>query len=176
MKFAIDFDNTIVESDTAYDDLVTPLRFKHGAKEGILALKRAGHTLILWSTRANLSLRDDWQHNPLWANDPNFDVEGWEASRALNQARFQQMVDFVEKELPGVFSIDYGNQGKVSADVYLDDKAMKMNGGYLGATWDVVKKWYGESNEQDDPSAKLRVSDGQKRAAVPRRSRIPTGR
>lgn len=177
MRFAIDFDGTIVEDDQPYDDLVTPLRFKQGAKEALLALKQAGHMLILWSRRASPDLRWDWRHNPLWAKDPDFDVENWEANRELNQARFRQMLDFVELELPGVFVVDYGTSGKVQADVYLDDRALKMGGGYLGATWDVVRKWYGEKpNVQDDPSPKLRVSNGKKRAAVPRRSRVPTRR
>lgn len=181
MRIAVDFDGTIVDESTAYDDLTTPLQFLPGAKQALLSMRDAGHVLILWSCRSNLALRDDWQHNPHWANDPKFDLARWEQMHPVHVARWQQMLDFVQRELPGVFTfIDYGNQGKVSADLYLDDRALKLGGGYLGTTWDVIERWYGSGSEtpseSDDSSSQLRVSDGQDAGAVPRRSRLPAGR
>lgn len=176
MRIAVDFDGTIVEQAHAYDDLTTPLEFCRGAKEALLELHAGGHVLILWSCRSNLSIRDDFQHNPRWANDPDFDVEKWRENLALNQARFQQMLDFVAAELPGVFDyIDYGNQGKVSADLYLDDRALKLGGGYLGATWEVVGRWYGGSKKPsaDDSPQVVRGKHGQDAGTVPRGSRLP---
>ncbi len=143
MKIALDFDGTVVDDVHEYDDLDTPLEFLPGAEEAILSLVRAQHILILYSGRANLSLRWDPQHNPLNAMNPSFDLEVWKKNQPLNQARFQQMLDFVAERLPGVFVppngfIDFGNQGKVSADIYIDDRA----GGR--PDWDQIRVSYGE--------------------------------
>ena len=140
MRIALDFDGTIVNDEHAYDDLETPLEFLPGEFEAISALKAAGHILILWSGRSNTALRWDWQHNPLWAMNPAFDVEKWEANKIVNQKRFQQMLDFVEENLPDVFTyVDFGNQGKVSADLYIDDRT-----GNGRPDWDWIRTAYGE--------------------------------
>jgi hypothetical protein len=145
MKIAVDFDGTIVSQDRPYEDVETPLEFLPGAKEALIALKRAGHILILYSSRANLALRDDWHHDPLYAlGVVPFNEGFWRRNLPINQARFEQMVKFVEKELPGVFSaIDYGNQGKVSADLYIDDRALRVGRGPGAVTWDWISQTYG---------------------------------
>lgn len=142
MIIAIDFDGTIIDDTHQYDDLATPLKFLPGALRALHALRRAGHTLILYSGRANRALREDWRLNPLWLSHAvPFDVDRWARNLPLNRARYKQMVDFVETELPGVFSaIDDGHQGKVSADLYIDDRALK----YGPNNWGAIAEAYGE--------------------------------
>lgn len=142
MLIAVDFDGCLVEDDRDYEDLVTPLELKPGAREALYAMRRAGHTLILCSSRSNLALRQDWRLNPLWrlAIVP-FSLHRWEQSLQTNQRRFEQMVTFVNASLPDVFAcIDDGTQGKVSADLYIDDKALRY--GEL-LTWEEIGHSYG---------------------------------
>lgn len=147
MKIAIDFDGTIVDDSHAYDDLKAELQFLPQAREALFELKNAGHILILWSGRSNLALRDDWRHNPLWAlGKVPFNEEAWEGSKELNQARFEQMLKFVEEQLPGIFDcIDYGNQGKPSADLFIDDRALRLGGGMASVDWGYIRGVYGAS-------------------------------
>lgn len=146
MKIAVDFDGTIVKQDRPYDDLESPLEFlSPDVPEQLLALKRAGNILILWSGRANLSLRKDWKLDPLKqliaarAGDKR---PRWEDSYELNERRFQQMLDFVDQHLPRIFDvIDDGYQGKVSADVYFDDRAERSG---TQDAWHELVLLYGE--------------------------------
>lgn len=144
MQVVVDFDGTVVNDDHSYDDLTTPLMIKYGAKEALESLARAGHTLILFSGRANKALRLDWRLNPLWRNGlVPFDVERWERQRALNQARYEQMLAFVDLNLPGVFAyVDDGEQGKVSGDLYIDDRAVRF--GPMAMNWVTIAATYGE--------------------------------
>lgn len=150
MIVAVDFDGTVVGQDHPYDDLDTPLRLLPGAREALRSLKAAGHVLVLCSARSNLALRKDWRLNPLWRTGAVlFDPVRWEMHRALNEARYLQMIDFVEGELPGVFdAIDDGSCGKFAAGVYIDDKALRLGPG--GITWPTVAELLGEDEEQDD--------------------------
>lgn len=126
MLIAVDFDGTIVQEDYAFDDVTTPLTFIPGAKAGLIALKDAGHLLILWSTRANLALRHNWKLNPMWRQGIlPLDEARWKRNQPLHEARYQQMLEFIAKELPRVFdAVDDGTQGKpTGVVVFLDDKA-----------------------------------------------------
>jgi hypothetical protein len=123
LRIAVDFDGTIVSQDRAYFDLLTPLCFLDDAEYGLRALRKYGHELILWSARSNLALRRSYtlhpgfreQGCPLWLTNPIMH---------LNEQRYQQMVKFVNDELPGIFSyIDDGMQGKVLADLFIEDRA-----------------------------------------------------
>lgn len=147
MILAIDFDGTIVDDRHAYGDLDAPLRFVHGAREALEALKRAGHVLLLYSARANRALLDDPERDPLVrAGVRRVDRKRWEKQRPVHVARFSQMVAFVAKELPGIFAaIDDGMQGKPAADLFIDDKALRLGRGALGASWAEVARMYGES-------------------------------
>ena len=143
MRFAIDFDGTIVEQNTAYDDVVTPLKFVPGAKETLLALRDAGHSLLLWSARASRALREDQMLDPLVKAgvEPARDPAGWEADRKLNEARYQQMLAFVEAELPGVFhAIDDGTASKPSVDMFVDDRAFGWRG---PSSWGEIRLRFG---------------------------------
>jgi hypothetical protein len=139
--WAIDFDGVVVvEEGRAYDDVTTPLELMPGCREALLALKRAGHLLVLFSGRSNRARMYMPDFDPLVATGhvaPHHSPE-------LHAARFKQMLEFVERELPGVFdAVDDGRQGKPVANVYLDDSAISF-GGPNGVTWGDIADLYGE--------------------------------
>jgi hypothetical protein len=143
---AVDYDGTVVEQDgRRYADLETPPRLMPGAREGLMALKRAGHTLVLWSARANRALL----FNPLLAplvrsGSQRVNQRGWELARRVHVERYRQMVEFVERELPGVFdAVDDGSCGKLEADLYLDDRAVRFGRGAGALTWPELAREYG---------------------------------
>lgn len=139
MIIAIDFDHTLVE-DAPYDASTT-LKLKPRAREAVTALKRAGHILVLWSGRTNRSLMYLAEFNPLVRNGVVGDANTDE-TRELHAARYRQMLEFIELELPGVFdAIDDGRQGKVEADMYIDDRALSFG---PGASWRDIELLYGE--------------------------------
>jgi hypothetical protein len=142
MIISIDFDGTLVSDDRKYEDVETPLTLLTGARAAVYAMRRAGHTLILASSRSNRALREDWQLNPLWKMGLTpFSQELWERSLLTNQKRYEQMVAFVSATLPDVFAcIDDGHQGKVSADVYIDDRALRFG---EQVSWDSLESAYG---------------------------------
>lgn len=141
MIIAIDFDGTVVEQpmDPCSPDEELCLRPK--ARAGLLALKDAGHTLVLHSARSNMALRLDWKLNPLWADGVVlFDPDRWAVERDFWEASHRRMEAFVDQQLPGVFdAVDQGMQGKPVADLYLDDRALRMGWG----SWDLVAEKYG---------------------------------
>lgn len=147
MILAIDFDNTlVVQHGRPYDDVTSPFVFMPGAKEALASLKRAGHQVIVWSGRSSLALRQNVLLDPLvraGKKQPQTG-EGLKKNYALNQARFDQMVSFCETELKGLIdAIDDGTCGKVTADIYLDDRAMRLNRGLNAWTWFEIAKLYG---------------------------------
>lgn len=124
MIIAVDFDGTIVSDDSAFDDLKTPLRFLTGAKAGLLRMRSAGHTLILFSARANPWLFVDPKLDPLaMAGLRKIDEARWKRSQPLHKARYDQMLEFVKRELPGVFALVWQHQGKPPVDVFIDDRS-----------------------------------------------------
>jgi hypothetical protein len=100
----------------------------------------------LYSARANRALREDPNLDPLVrAGVRKVHQKTWDADRTLNQARYQHMIDVVTKELPSVFdAIDDGMVGKVTADIFIDDKALRLGGGPLTVSWDTISRIYGE--------------------------------
>ncbi len=146
MLICVDFDDTVVsQRGRDYADVTTPLQFMPGARQGLLSLKAAGHTLVLYSGRANRSLRVDPNLDPLVrVGLKRVNMARWEENRVANQARFDQMIAFVDAELPGVFAaVDDGVQGKPSADMYIDDKALRLGYGTTGLGWTDVSSIYG---------------------------------
>lgn len=146
MIIAIDFDGTIVDQDHPYSDLKTPLRFVPHAREGLLALKRAGHTLVLWSARAAARLIEDPEADILVRSGVRkLDRKRWTASHAINVGRYHQMLDFVFAELPDVFdAIDDGKGGKPEADLFVDDKALRVGYGTTAVGWYQLAVMYGD--------------------------------
>ena len=146
MLVCVDFDGTIVRQDRPYEDTTTPLAFLPGAREGLLALKRAGHTLILWSARTNRALLYTPDHDPLvraGVRKPN--LARWEKERPIHWARYFQMRAFVETQLPGVFAvIDDGIQGKPGVDLFIDDRALRYGFGHDAVGWQGIALLYGQ--------------------------------
>ena len=143
MIIAVDFDGTVVGDTHAYDDLNTPLRFVPGARSALFKMKAAGHTLILFSGRANPWLLRNPEMDPLvMAGLRKVNDERWVKNRTLNQARYVQMITFVKRELSGVFSLIWEHQGKPSADVFIDDRAapFRIDG------WSGVAHLYGQDS------------------------------
>ena len=148
MIIAIDFDGTLVERQNLYSD--KPLVLIPGVKDALYSLKRAGHTLILSSCRANLSRRRDWRLDPLWVQDPHFNVAQWSRNRSIHEERWAQMLNFVCTELKGVFdAIDSGVQGKPYAHLYIDDSSVKhhAHGVFNSMDWDQIAESYGEQGD-----------------------------
>lgn len=147
MRIAIDFDGTIVQQNREYADVMSPLQFMPGAEAGLRALKKAGHELILWSARANLALCGSWWLNPAFPTRPE-----WLTDKTIqtNSARRRQMHEFVKTHLPEVFSfIDEGRQGKVLADLFIDDRNFPLT----GVDWDAVVAQFGGDASSLDPSS-----------------------
>ena len=155
MKFAIDFDGVVAEQDRPYDDVTTPLKFVPGAREGLQALRRAGHLLVLWSGRASRALLADPELDPLvQAGAVRSNREAWLSSRAVHLARYEQMIRFVEEELPEIFdAVDDGTAGKPLVDVILDDKAMKFGRSSGGLGWSTIAQFYGERSSPVEEAA-----------------------
>ena len=141
MIICIDFDGTVVLQDRPWGNLEGELTFIDGAKEALESLKRAGHTLILYSGRANQANRIDWHKNPGYVNGTiPFDVKAWEKAKPIHEELYKEMLDFVAKELPGVFAyIDSGEQGKPSCDLFIDDKNVEFHG-----DWQEIAFQYGD--------------------------------
>ncbi len=144
MIIACDFDGTLVSSDREYTDVETPLEFLHGAKEGLQSLKAADHVIVIYSARANRALRIDPNLDPLVrAGLRRLDHEWWESNKDLNEARYQQMVEFCKTALDGIVDVvDDGQQGKPCAGLFIDDRAMRFRFG----DWLRISRMYGEKH------------------------------
>jgi hypothetical protein len=119
MIFLVEFDNTIIDSCRSYDDLDSAAQFLPYAKQALSYLKNKGHTLILFSARANKSRREVMSLDPLY--DDTCVITKWVELRPVYESRYQQMLAFVEQHLPGIFDhIDDGTQGKPIYDVSID--------------------------------------------------------
>jgi hypothetical protein len=143
MIFCLDFDGTLVEQGPY--DATTPLVLLPGAREALLSLKAADHLLVLWSARANLALREDPMLDPLVrAGAKRLNRAQWERSKEVHRARYQQMITFVDAELPGIFdAIDDGRAGKLEADLYVDNRALRYGFGLDAVGWSAIAARYG---------------------------------
>ena len=147
MLIAIDFDGTVVSmAGRSYSDVTSPLQFVPGARAGLASLRKAGHVLLLYSARANRALLEDPALDPMVRSGARkVHTKTWDTDRDLNRARYQQMIDFVERELPGVFAaIDDGRQGKPCADLFIDDRGMRYGNGPTALSWQGIGRIYGE--------------------------------
>jgi hypothetical protein len=138
----VDFDGTVVARDA-------PLRLLPGAKHALLTLKRAGHTLLLCSARSNRAQRFNPELDPLvraGVRSAPKDEESRQRSMQFHNHLHMQMVNFIARELPGVFdAIDDGEQGKPIADLYIDDRSMNPRAtGSAAAGWAMIAATYGE--------------------------------
>lgn len=145
MWIAIDFDGTIVMPVGDPEDPLAPVQLQEGVADGLISLKRAGHKLLLYSARANRALRIDPYLNPLIRNGAlELDLDKWQRNQPMFEARYQQMLDFVSKMLPGVFDgIDDGQQGKPNVDMFIDDKGRIFKVKNPAKAWKKIAKKYG---------------------------------
>lgn len=134
MLIAVDFDGVIVSKDRPFADTVSPLRLMPMAKEGLKALKAAGHTLLLYSARSNRALLYTPEWDPLVrAGKRRPSAAAWDEARALHWARYRQMLEFVSSQLDGLIdAVDDGLQGKPLADLFIDDRSMEFGVGANG--------------------------------------------
>jgi hypothetical protein len=145
---AVDFDGTIVRQEgRAYDDVTTPLEFLPGALEGLQALKRAGHKLILWSGRASPGLLEHPEKDILVrAGIKRVDMNTWARQHEVNVARWHQMCAFLAEHARDIFTaIDDGVGGKPGVDLFIDDKALHF-GAEMG--WGRIVHTLGERMEK----------------------------
>jgi hypothetical protein len=98
MRLAIDFDNVLfVHAFPAVGPLVP------GAAEYMQRLHDAGHELVIWSSRAS-------------QEDDDLQGEREEGLRAMKAALAQEHIPYDQ--------IDYGDKGKIRADIYVDDHGL----------------------------------------------------
>lgn len=143
LRIATEFDDVIVRKPLQFDDTITPLEFMPNAKDGLYALRRAGHVLLLYSVRANRANREDRLLDPLVLSGAvRVDPFVWEKNRPVYEARYQQMLTFVAENLSGVFAgIDDGRQGKPSVDLVIDQRSIGL---IPGLGWKRITHLYGE--------------------------------
>jgi hypothetical protein len=141
MLIAVDFDETIAREDPSTSEL----SLLSGAKEGLESLRRAGHTLILYSARSNPCLWEDWRMNPLWEKGvAPLDQAAWFAGAKAHRERRCAMIRFVRHALPGVFSLVYEGGGKpVGVDLFIDDRSVRTTGAF-GIDWSEIANVWGE--------------------------------
>ena len=141
MHIAVDFDDTLITSTASWETVFPPvLAWIPGAREGLLALQRAGHVLVLYSARANRASRFNPDLDPLL---PSMTDEQRRELQVRSEALYRQMVGFVAREVPGVFAyVDEGAQGKPRVDLFIDDRAVQVSGQY---SWASIVRRYGES-------------------------------
>lgn len=149
MLIAIDFDGVIVDKNRPFSDVTTPLTFMPYAKEGLESLKRAGHTLLLYSARANRALLYTPEWDPLMrAGIKRPNEAAWTSARSLHWARYHQMQEFVAKHLSHLIdAVDDGLQGKPLADLFIDDRAAEFRASTNG--WLEIAHLYGAHEGQE---------------------------
>ena len=141
LVIAVDFDGTIVRDDLPQGQL----ELMPGAKEALHALKEAGNILLLYSARSNRGARFAAELDPLNIR-LGYDPKKWGQRASWFRQAYQEMVDFVERELPGVFdAIDDGRQGKPTADIFIDDRAFSVTPSLFqsGVGWEKVRERFG---------------------------------
>ena len=137
MIIAIDFGGCVAKQTDA------GLVMKRGAPEALASLKRAGHVLLLYSSRTNRALQHLPEFDPLVANGTLGSAQTDE-TRETAARRDREMRAFVAVMLPGVFdAIDDGRQGKPVVDLFIDNKAVAFGGAY-GMDWPALAALYGE--------------------------------
>lgn len=124
MKLAVDFGHTIT-NDTGDQDKyrLGVLTMVPGAMQALRTIKDRGHILLLNSHRANRARRIDSTLDPL----VRAGITPGEENHLFHQARYRQMVDFINTQMPGIFdAIDDGLQGKVNSDWAIDNKTIQF--------------------------------------------------
>lgn len=100
--YAVDFDGTLVEND--FPDIGEP---KEDVIEYVREKKREGAVIIIWTTRQNEFL-----------------------NKALNFCKEHDIpIDYANENVPW---LEFETSRKIFADIYIDDRAVNLNGEATG--------------------------------------------
>lgn len=153
MVVVVEFDGVVVRPQRGGK----PLELVPGVEDGLAALKAAGHTLLLYSARANRAARHDPFLDPLvrvGAVKP--DRKNQERDEALAEQRYHEMIRFIEAELPDFFdAIDDGQQGRPWAQLYIESPRTIVldtvgGDGEHSMGWDDIAEVYGDPSRVDE--------------------------
>ncbi len=111
----IDFDGTLCDIDYPRIGPIKP-----GAKEAMRLLRRLGYYIIISSCRSCA-----WNWSEYYGDTPFI--------HACERPVFKAMAEWLNDNDIEYDEIDSGNRGKVSADIYVDDKGIRYNN-----NWDEV--------------------------------------
>jgi len=124
--FAIDFDGTIARAGD------NGLELRPGAADALRALRAAGHTLVLHSTRLTqpTHLTDQTVVARLTPSLLDADLQQQEMERFLRRCGLWTVAS------GGVFDLVWDRPGKPVADRYIDDRSMRP-------VWEEVERAFG---------------------------------
>lgn len=106
-RIAVDFDNTIADTDFPKIKSIKP-----GAREALALFRKLGFKVIIWSCRTC-----HW----------DYDVYGGDREQpTLERERVKDMIAFLDAEGVEYDEIDDGSKGKPGADYYIDDKGVRF--------------------------------------------------
>jgi hypothetical protein len=108
MRIAVDFDGVIIKAkkDYSYEDRKEFIPIP-GAIESLEKLIRLGHQIIIWSSRAAHCYGDD-------------------AQSMLQIKLWNNMLDYIKSNKVPYSEVDSGECGKIMADMYIDDRAVRF--------------------------------------------------
>jgi hypothetical protein len=107
LTVAVDFDGTLCEG--CYPN-IGPL--KEGAREALLTFRNLGYRIIIYSCRTC-----HW-HYDIYGGDPK--------QNSMERPTVKAMVDWLHANDLPYDLVDDGSRGKVVADYYIDDKAIRF--------------------------------------------------
>jgi hypothetical protein len=108
LTVAIDFDGTLC--DACFPDIGT---IKEGAREALQFFKDLGYRIIIYSCRTC-----HWHH----------DIFGGSVDEpSMERTTVRQMVAWLDSNGLPYDLVDDGSRGKVVADYYIDDKAIRFD-------------------------------------------------
>lgn len=148
MILAIEFEGAIVAITHKWSpQLKEDFLLLPGVKNSLECLRQAKHTLILYSSRACISIKySDILTSPTGTSQAAvLNKNIYAGMQSLYKERFDNMVEFIEKHLPGLFDvIDDGNYNKNTADIIIDNRLLCAGGRSVNDGWGFVTATYGD--------------------------------
>ncbi len=115
MIISVEFDRALA-APHAY--AAEEVRLRQSAVNALVALRRAGHVLIVTSPRSNLAARVDPSLNPLVrAGAVRIDPKTWAASRETHSRRYTAMLRALKPLGALIAAVDDGAQGPLLVDM-----------------------------------------------------------
>ena len=118
---SIDFDGTLVDHEFPHIGALKP-----GAKEALEALRHYGFWIIISSCRTSGMHREIFEQVP--------------GQPPTDRKYFKDMVKFLDDNQIPYDQVDDGSLGKVLADFYVDDKAVRFNDNWPQITQFILGK------------------------------------